>query len=232
MRRNLSPTTVPLGRDRPPARRRRALPEALRDDVAVARVRDVAHVGRGVHAPVRDKDEPAESEAVHRPFHGRLERMVVEGVAREHLERHGDAVVVHEEADLDDGLFPVLLAHAELPQAFLHHAARLVEDVFVRLRDLEVEVGHVVEHQRRVPPDSALDARVHPAEYLLRVPVDYRERVVHVAGVRAGDQGLVVLSVLLHRRPFRRGLEDPAVDEKPHKPLEVVSDPRGVLDAR
>ena len=223
---------VPVRRDRPPARRRRALPEALRDDVAVARVRDMAHVRSRVHPPVRDEDEPAEPEAVHRPLHGGPERVVVERVAGKHLERHGDAVVVHEEADLDDGLLPALLAHAELPQALLHHVARLVEDVLVRLCDLEVEVGHVVEHQRRVAPDPALDARVHPPEDLLRVLVDDRERVVHVVGIVAGDQGLVVRPVLLHRRALRRGLEDPAVDEKPHKPLKVVPDLRGVLDAR
>ena len=223
---------VPLWRYRPLPRRRRALPEALRDDVAVACVRDVAHVRGRVHPPVRDEDEPAEPEAVHRPLHRGPERVVVERVAGEHLERHGDAVVVHEEPDLDDGLLPVLLAHAELPETFLDDVPRLVQDVFVRLRDLEVEVGHVVEHQRRVPPDPALDARVHPPEDPFRVPVDDRERIVHVVGVVAGDQGLVVLPVLLHRRALRRGLEDPAVDEKPHEPLEVVPDLRGMLDAR
>ena len=58
------------------------------------------------------------------------------------------------------------------------------------------------------------------------------ERVVHVVGVAAADQGLVVLPVLVHRRALRRRFEDPAVHEEPDDPLEVVPYLRVVLDAR
>ena len=230
---------VPVWRDRPPALRGRALPQALRDDVAVARVRDVAHVRAGVHAPVRDEYEPVEPERVHGLLHGGPQRVVVQRVAGEHPERYRDAVVVHEQPYLNDWLLPVLLADAELAQAdhgFCRPVPALVGhlrlDVRIRVRNLEEEVRHVVEHGGRVAPDAALYARVHPADDLPGVLVQHGQRVVHVVAVLARDEPLVVFFVLVHRRALRRGLEDPAVHEKPNDPLEVVPYLGGVLDAR
>ena len=51
---------IALGTDRPGNLLLRALPEALCNDIAVARIRDMEHVRPRVHAAVRDKDEPTE----------------------------------------------------------------------------------------------------------------------------------------------------------------------------
>ena len=168
-----------------------------------------------------------------------LQRLRVQRVARELLDGQGDALVVEEESRLDDGLGPVLLADAPLPQPLdrldllrpvVRHALHLL--VGVGVLDLEEEVCHVVEHRAGLAPRPARDARVHAPQDLATVPLDDRQRVVDVVAVAAGHDGVEPLLVLGHGRALRRGVEDPAVHEQPHDARQVVAQLRRMLDAR
>ena len=221
---------VAAGRERPRDLVRRALPKALRHDVAVAGVADVPHVRPAVHPPVGDEYEASEAQRPDGLFHRGPQRVVVERVAGEHPDGQRDAFAVHEQPQLDDGLPPVLLADAHLAKA-LHGVPTVVPRVPVGPLRLEEEVGHVVEHQARLPPRAARDAGVHAPDDLLRVRVDHVQRVVDAAVVRAVRGRAVPQVVLPHRRALRRRIQEPAVHEQPHDALQVVPDIRRELDA-
>ena len=223
---------VPLGVERPRHLVPCTFPEALRHDVAVPRVDDVQHVGARIHPPVRDEDVPSHAQHVDRFLHRRPQRVVVERVAGEHPEGDRNAVVVHEQSELDDRLLPVLLADPEFPKPLRHDVPLVVQHVGVRPRRLEEEVRDVVEHGLRVPSRSAPDARVHAPDDLRGVLADDAQRVVDAAVVGVADYRAVPQLVLPDGRQLRGRVEKPSVGEEPDDADEVVPDLRRELDAR
>ena len=95
-------------------------------------------------APVSNEDEAGEFEVIYRFFHGRTKCQMIQRISRKRFYRNGNAVIIHKQAHLNDWLMPFFFANAKFSQAFFYDNAFFIQDVFIGLFNLIVEVCHII----------------------------------------------------------------------------------------
>lgn len=203
------------------------LADRLADDVSVPAVQEPAHDRPGADAPVRDEDEPGTEPELPDGMpvrgHGGLR---VQRVAGKQVDRDRQPRVVEEHRHLDDGQRPLLLAHPLFPDSLRQDIPASIRDVVIRSAGLEIEVGDVIEQERRVAPGMPGYGAVHALQDPVPVLVHHVERVidmVRVAVVR--DYRLAVVLIVPDRADLGAGAQDPVEDEQAHVVRQRIPDP-------
>lgn len=182
--------------------------------------------------PVGNEDEAGKPHVIYVLFQCCAQGEVIQGVAGEGFNGDGKAAVVHKEAHLDDGEFAFLLADAHLTQPFFQDISFLIQDVLIRLFDLEIEVGDIVVNDFRGPSGFPDEVRVDPPDDPVLVVIDEIQRVIDVVRVVFPKNRFTVILVLTDSGTFGSRVQEPAKDEEFGKAVNVKLNLRKVLIRR
>ena len=148
--------------------------------------------------PVRDEDEAGEAHAVDVVLQGPPQSQVIQGVAGEGLDGDGDALIVHEQSHLDNGELPFLLADAVLALSLLQDVPFFIQDVLIRLPDLEIKVGHIIINDVRGTAGLFYKVCVDAADYLIFIGKKEVQGIKYIVRVVGAEDRLIIVLVLAH----------------------------------